>query len=209
MKIFLIGSSGHSKCVYAALLAQGKYEVVGLIAEHQRADFPMPIVGNDSTREQAARTYGTKYFHIAFGGDLKRRQEVFEDYVKAGWEPVNIIHPSVILGPDVKLGRGVLIEAGAVITPNPVLGDNVIINPGVLINHDNTIGSHTQLATGVATAGGIRIGERVLIGTGASLVPAVKIADDIVVGAGACVTKDLLEPGTYVGVPARKLPKKS
>lgn len=207
MKIFLIGSSGHSKCVYAALLAQGIYDVAGLISEDQVTDLPVPIVGNDRTREQAAEKYGTKRFIIAFGGDLKRRQDVFEDYLNSGWEPVNIIHPSAILGPDVKLGRGVLIEAGAIITPNPVLGDNVIINPGVLINHDNTIGSHTQLATGVATAGGIEIGERVLIGTGTSLIPRVKIADDVVVGAGACVTKDLLEVGTYVGVPARKLLK--
>lgn len=207
LKIFLIGSGGHAKCVHAALLAQGLYEIVGLITEDHTTDLPLPIVATEETREAAAQKEGTRRFILAFGGDLERRRRVFEDYLAAGWEPVNIIHPSVILGPDVRLGRGILIEAGAILTPDPVIGDNVIINPGVLINHDNVIGSHTQLATGTATAGGVEIGEGVFIGTGVSFCPRVRVASGIIVGAGACVTQDLLDPGTYVGVPARRLIK--
>jgi len=33
----------------------------------------------------------------------------------------------------------------------------------------------------------------------------VSICDDVVIGAGAVVTKDITEPGTYVGNPTRKL----
>jgi len=49
-----------------------------------------------------------------------------------------------------------------------------------------------------------KIGNRVSIGTNATILP-VSIADHVVVGAGAVVTKDLLEPGIYVGNPARLL----
>ena len=33
----------------------------------------------------------------------------------------------------------------------------------------------------------------------------VTICDDVVIGAGSVVTKEILEPGTYAGNPARKL----
>ena len=48
------------------------------------------------------------------------------------------------------------------------------------------------------------IGNNVSIGTNATILP-VKIVDNVVIGAGSVVTKDLLEPGIYVGNPARKI----
>ena len=49
------------------------------------------------------------------------------------------------------------------------------------------------------------IGDRVSIGSNATILP-VTICDDVVIGAGAVVTKDITEPGTYIGNPARKHP---
>jgi len=37
----------------------------------------------------------------------------------------------------------------------------------------------------------------------------VTIADDVVIGAGSVVTKDIIEPGSYVGNPARRLKGKT
>jgi acetyltransferase-like isoleucine patch superfamily enzyme len=51
-----------------------------------------------------------------------------------------------------------------------------------------------------------RIGNRVSIGTNSTILP-VSICDDVVVGAGAVVTRDITEPGFYVGNPARLLRK--
>jgi acetyltransferase-like isoleucine patch superfamily enzyme len=48
------------------------------------------------------------------------------------------------------------------------------------------------------------IGNGVSIGTNATIMP-VNICDLAVVGAGAVVTKDISEPGFYVGNPARLL----
>jgi len=47
-----------------------------------------------------------------------------------------------------------------------------------------------------------KIGNGVSIGTNATVLP-VSICDRVVVGAGAVVTKDITEPGIYVGNPAR------
>ena len=42
------------------------------------------------------------------------------------------------------------------------------------------------------------IGNNVSIGSNATILP-IKIIDDTVIGAGAVVTKDITEPGIYVG----------
>jgi acetyltransferase-like isoleucine patch superfamily enzyme len=48
------------------------------------------------------------------------------------------------------------------------------------------------------------IGNHVSIGSNATILP-VSICDYVVIGAGAVVTKNITEPGTYLGNPARKL----
>ncbi|HBQ4551752.1 TPA: N-acetyltransferase, partial [Escherichia coli] len=45
----------------------------------------------------------------------------------------------------------------------------------------------------------------VQLGAGAIVLPGVEICSNIIVGAGAIVTKNLEEPGVYVGQPARKI----
>ena len=54
-------------------------------------------------------------------------------------------------------------------------------------------------------SGNIILGSRVLIGTGAQILQGLTICDDTIVGAGAVVTKNITEPGTYVGIPARRI----
>ena len=49
------------------------------------------------------------------------------------------------------------------------------------------------------------IGDRAWIGARATILPGVTIGDDVVIAAGTVVAKDCLEPGTYAGVPARRI----
>jgi len=51
--------------------------------------------------------------------------------------------------------------------------------------------------------GGVVLGDRVHIGLGASVIQYVKIAANVIIGAGSLVVRDCLEPGKYVGVPAK------
>ena len=53
--------------------------------------------------------------------------------------------------------------------------------------------------------GRCRLGDRVTLGLGVRLRDNITIADDIHVGMAAVVTKDLTEPGFYLGSPARRV----
>jgi serine acetyltransferase len=59
----------------------------------------------------------------------------------------------------------------------------------------------------VNISGNVTMGSGVFVGTGAVVLERLSICDNAIIGAGAVVTKSILEPGVYVGVPAKKLNK--
>jgi serine acetyltransferase len=48
-----------------------------------------------------------------------------------------------------------------------------------------------------------------MVGTGARILQQLHLCSQSVIGAGAVVTRSIEEPGTYIGVPARKMEKHS
>ena len=42
-------------------------------------------------------------------------------------------------------------------------------------------------------------------GAGSTVIDHISICDNVMIGAGAVVVKDIMESGTYVGIPARKV----
>lgn len=71
--------------------------------------------------------------------------------------------------------------------------------------HDSVIGNFSTIAPNAAIMGRVKIGERCYIGANATIIPEITVCPDAIIGAGAVVNKDILEPGTYVGVPARRI----
>ncbi len=126
-------------------------------------------------------------------------------------QPVNLygcrIGDDTFIGPFVEVQRGVVIgkrcriQSHAFICELVTIGDDCFISHGAMFIND--------LFTFGGPAKGQRelwrhtkIGNQVSIGTNATILP-VNICDRVVVGAGAVVTKDIVEPGIYVGNPAR------
>ncbi len=113
------------------------------------------------------------------------------------------IGPFVEIQRDVKIGSFSKIQSHAFICELVEIGDHCFISHGAMFIND-------LFATG-GPAGGTRelwkstrLGSHVSVGTNATVLP-VTICDHVVIGAGAVVTKDITEPGIYVGNPARKV----
>ena len=113
------------------------------------------------------------------------------------------IGPFVEIQKDTTIGCRCRVQSHAFICELVTIGDDCFISHGAMFIND-------LFATGGPAKGrkelwrSTRIGSRVSIGTNATVLP-VNICDDVVVGAGSVVTKDITEPGIYVGNPARKL----
>ena len=62
-----------------------------------------------------------------------------------------------------------------------------------------------HISCGARLAGTVTVGNGTWVGIGSTVSNNITIGSDIMIGAGAVVVKDIIEKGTYVGVPARKI----
>ena len=143
---------------------------------------------------------------VAIGENLARHR-LFEALQGEGERFVVARHPSAVIAPDVQIGQGSVICAGAIVNPSSMVGDNVILNTGCTVDHHNRIGDHVHIAPGVHLGGEVIIGEGTLVGIGATVMPQRRIGKWSVVSAGSLVHTDLPDRVVAAGVPARVVRK--
>ncbi len=113
------------------------------------------------------------------------------------------VGPFVEIQAGVEIGARTRVQSHAFICELVTIGEDCFISHGAMFINDSFSGGGP--ARGDRTRWGhTRIGNNVSVGTNATIMP-VRICDDVVVGAGAVVTKDIAEPGFYVGNPARRM----
>jgi acetyltransferase-like isoleucine patch superfamily enzyme len=114
----------------------------------------------------------------------------------------SFIGPFVEIQKGANIGKRCRIQSHAFICELVMIGDDCFISHGVMfINDCFRSGGPSSTPDDWRPT---KIGNHVSIGTNATILP-VTICDRAVVGAGAVVTKDIAEPGFYVGNPARLL----
>jgi sugar O-acyltransferase (sialic acid O-acetyltransferase NeuD family) len=114
-----------------------------------------------------------------------------------------LIHPSAVVAKRAEIAAGSVVMAGAVINPGAQIGKGCIINTSSSVDHDCLVGDYVHISVGAHLSGTVVVGTGTWIGAGAIVSNNVNICGECVIGAGAVVIKDIDEPGTYVGVPAK------
>ncbi len=133
---------------------------------------------------------------------LDTRKALFERFSDVGF--ASVVHPSAYIDPHAIIEPGAIIYPGCIIDQRARVCQNSLLNIGCVVAHDTTIGPHTFLGPGVELSGFISIGERCFIGVGTTVIDNVTIADKVQTGGGTVVISDL-DPGLWVGNPARKV----
>ena len=193
-KLVIYGASGHGKVAADIARHNGYEEIVFYDDDIQKTELGQYQVIHDF------HGYENHDLFIAIGDNATREKIA----LKMNRDLVTLIHPSAVIGEDVKIGKGVVVMAKAVINSGTVLGDGVIVNTCASIDHDNRIGSYAHVSVNAHTAGTVTIGKRSFIGMSASIINNISICDDVLVAAGALVIEDIGEAGTYIGIPAKK-----
>lgn len=141
-------------------------------------------------------------------GDNASRQLQIEQIAHRGWPLATLIAPTATMGFGASVGAGTLVGHHAHVGPMAVLGYGCIINTGAIIEHDCKVGNYTHVSVNATVAGRCRIGNRCFLGASSTVIDGVSVEDNVMLGAVACAHRNLVEPGTYVGVPARLLKRK-
>lgn len=153
-----------------------------------------------------------KHTAVVGVGNPKIRQKIVDKIIACHGEYVfeTLISPSAnIMASTIDIGYGSVICANCILTCDIVLGPWSQLNLATTIGHDTRTGAFFTTAPGVHISGKVQAGHRVYLGTNSSTVEDINICDDVTIGAAACVAKNIIESGTYVGVPAKKLEKKN
>ena len=139
-------------------------------------------------------------------GSGKVRQMIWER-LKANQnvQAATLIDPTVVIGRGSSVAPGSILCAGTVLTVAVSVGRHCILNLNCTVGHDTVLEDFVTVHPGSNISGKVRIGTRSLAGTGTKIIQGLAIAPDITLGAGAVVNRELTEPGTYVGVPARRI----
>lgn len=198
--VIIIGTGGHAKVVADIVLRSSDHLVGFLTSDAGREEFMgWPVLGRDTEY----RKFENCCFVIAIGNPgVRERISRSMDGVK--W--YTAVHPSAsISAVHTSIGEGSVVMANAVINPYAQIGRHCIINSSATVEHDNIIEDFAHISVRAALAGTVRIGRRTWIGVGATVSNGISVCQDCMVGAGAVVVRNIETPGTYVGIPARKV----
>lgn len=77
------------------------------------------------------------------------------------------VHPTAVLGENVRIGHNVAIMAYSVIADNAVVGENTVLYPHTYIGQDVEIGKDSLLYANATVYAGCKLGDRVIVHSGA------------------------------------------
>lgn len=204
--IILIGGGGHCKSVIEAAESSGR-KIMGIL------DLPSTVgtecldytvIGTDDDIPK----YADKCEFIVTLGFIKNptlRNKLHRLVESAKVQLATVIASTAHVSRHVEIGPGTVVLHGATVNAGAKVGKGCIINTQSNIEHDVMVGDYCHISTGAMINGDCKIGESTFIGSGSVLCNGVKVCANSVIGAGSTVTNDILDAGTYVGSPAKRI----
>ena len=202
-KLLIIGASGHGKVVADIAMKMDKWEKIAFLDDNNNIGNTMgiKIIGNT---DLAFKYLPECDIFVGIGNNDIR--QMFQEKLEAAGASIPVlIHPKAIIGENVQIGKGSVIMAGVVINCCTRIGKGCIINTGSTIDHDNFIDDFVHISPGVHLAGTVKVGKKSWIGIGSSVINNIFITDECLIGAGAVVVNNLMNSGTYIGIPAKEI----
>lgn len=191
MKLALFGYGGHAREV----AAQIDKDVTFFVDDAYSNEVARPISEFDPT----------EYMMMVAVADPRDRFDIVQKLPK---ETIyfSFVHPlALILDNNTKIGDGCFIGANSIITTNVEIGNHCILNRGNQIGHDTKIGDYFSAMPGAIVSGNVTIYSMVYMGTNSSIKEKLSIHSLTTIGSNAAVVKHIEIPGTYVGVPAKRI----
>jgi sugar O-acyltransferase (sialic acid O-acetyltransferase NeuD family) len=197
--LYLLGCGGHARSVCDVAIASGYRDVVFVDGASRDGE----TINGFPTQREFPDSPADGWHIFPAAGDNRAREE--QASASGSSLMATIVSPRSTVARDATIAPGTFVGHGAHVGPEARIGVGGIVNTGAIVEHQCIVGAFAHVSVNATLAGRVQIGQRAFIGAGATVIDGVKICADAVVGAGAVITSDILEPGTWVGVPARRV----
>jgi sugar O-acyltransferase (sialic acid O-acetyltransferase NeuD family) len=195
---YIVGAGGVGREAYDAALAGG----IGVEAFLDEKLSGTVVRGLPVLRPETAPSGAEYLVGIA---DPSARHRLAQLLEAQGLNPVTLIHPRAIIGPDTTLGEGCLVLGGAHVSSSIRIGSHVQVHYNATVGHDAVLADRVTVYPGANISGSVLLDEDVTVGSNAVVLQGLNVGRGTFVGAGAVVTRDLGPGLVVVGAPARPL----
>lgn len=202
-RVVIIGAGGNAKRI-VDIFGQTEINLLGYISIEQKGSiiYGHPVLGNIDETEALKSTYQIDQAIVSIGDNFIRRG-IADTVLSHGIDLVNAIHPSAVISPTARIGKGNTIMAGAIIQADACVGNGCLVDTNSVIEHDSSMGDFSSVAPGSILSGAVSVGQVSAIGLGAVVLEKRKIGDHCVIGAGSVVTHSISDYKLAYGVPAK------
>lgn len=207
--IVLFGGGLHVHHCIDIIEKEAKYRIVGITDPYKEAGTDLHGYKVIGRQEDLLRLIGE--YNICGGlitiGDNWNRKHVFDviQSIKPDFVFVNAIHPAAVIGRDVELGVGNMVDAGSIIGAGARIGSFCLLGTGAIVEHDNIMHDFSSISLGSITGGKVEIGKFSAITLGVTVLDRLKIGENSVVGAGSLVLSDVPDNVLVYGSPAKMI----
>jgi sugar O-acyltransferase (sialic acid O-acetyltransferase NeuD family) len=204
--IILIGGGGHCKACIDVIEAENKYRVIGIIDLPEKKGQELlgyKVIANDDDIPRLARQGNNFLITVGHTGNPLLRNRLYTTVKDNGGHLPIIISTSAYVSKHAKISQGTIIMHKAIINADAQILENCIINNNSLIEHETIIENNVHISTGAIINGNCKIGFNSLVGSGSIIKQQITVAKETIIGAGSVVIKNIINSGTYIGVPAK------
>lgn len=162
--LLILGAGGHGRTLRETATCLGYTDIVFL--DENVSSFPEV---NELTigKISELQLHITKTKNVVVGiGNNKVREQLHQQILEMGFNPVTLIHPSAFVSQSATIGEGSVVLAGAVVGANAKIGAGAIVNSHSTVDHDSVLGDFAHLGVGVHLAGCAEIGKAAFLQAG-------------------------------------------
>lgn len=209
--LVIVGAGGFGRetidVIWAINAASPTWRLLGVIDDspspinlRRLSDLGVPHLGGLSSVPKGAA--------VAVGvGNTRVRRGIVSSLAEHGPSYPTLIHPTAVIGSGFRHGEGLIVLGGVSIGTNVTMETHVHFNGHAVIGHDVHCLDFVSVNPNATVSGECTIGTGSLLGAGSTVLQQLYVGSDVTVGAAACVTQDVPDNCTVVGVPARPLTK--
>ena len=138
-------------------------------------------------------------------GDVEYKKKYVNIILQKGGDFYNIIHPTVHIGGNSKIGRGCIIGYNTNIDCDVTIGDFVNIQTNAVIGHDTIVGDWCMIDCFAFMGGFSVLEDSVTLHTRATIVPKIYVGASATINASSLVIRNVPSNSVMMGSPAKRM----